>query len=111
MILIIGPTERRLCNDGYFRDFALFGTFQSCVKQYKSLPHALRRAKRLTDGGAPARAVVIPLSAGYSVEAGGTVIRTTPCPNKPGYVTHTHHRLSEFVYCADKIVAFPVHAC
>ena len=109
MILIIGPTERRLCNDGYFRPFAMYGSFGSCVKQYRSLPHAHRRATQLSYGNNKARVVIIPNDC--AIEAGGTVIRTVPCPDKPGYVTHTHHRLSEFVYCADKIVAFPVNAC
>lgn len=42
-----GPTIAAfLCRDDRFRDFAWFGTYSSCVKQYKTVGHALNTAKK-----------------------------------------------------------------
>ena len=91
MILIIHKDNtNRYCKDGYFRSFAMFGTFSDCVKQYRHLGQALRVAKKLSG-----RVVNIPDS--MEVEAGGTIIETIPCPNKEGYVNYTHHDLTNFV--------------
>lgn len=35
-----------LCHDGKFRDWASFGTFPYCVKQYKTVGHALNTASK-----------------------------------------------------------------
>lgn len=47
MILIINATGARLCQDNCWRSFANFGTYPECVKEYRSLGHAFRRAKRI----------------------------------------------------------------
>lgn len=47
MILIIDCDGKRLCHDDCFRDFANFGDFGSCVKVYKSLAWAKRKANHI----------------------------------------------------------------
>ncbi len=54
----------RLCQDNKWRAFCHFGTYKECVKEYRSLGFAKRKAKRV--GG---RVVRIP--EGVTVEAGG----------------------------------------
>lgn len=91
MILIIEKENtKRLCKDGYFRNFAMFGSFKDCTKIYKSLGQALYVAKKMS-----ARVVNIPDH--MRLEAGGTIIEEKPCPDKKGYVTYTHHDLTKFI--------------
>jgi len=91
MILIIHKDNtNRYCKDGYFRHFAMFGTFSDCVKQYRHLGQAKRVAK-LVSG----RVVYIPDS--MEVDAVGTVIETKDCPDKKGYVNYFNHDLTKFV--------------
>jgi hypothetical protein len=89
MILIINGNGALLCNDSCWRAFAMFGSVKGCAKQYKSLSHAQNRARHV--GG-----VVVKVPDGMSVEAGGTVIESVPCADKPGYVNYKHHKLIEF---------------
>ena len=86
MLFIINENGWRLCNDGRWRYFAMFGS----VKQYKTLGQARHHAEQV--GGK-----VVRIPEGMSVDASGTVIETIPCPDKPGYVQYKHHKLSEFV--------------
>lgn len=75
MILVI-KNGARLCCDNRWREFANFGTYPSCVKVYKSVGFAKRRA-RYNGGGVaviPPGAVVdavggVALSADASVTA------------------------------------------
>ncbi len=66
MILVCKDQSARLCQDGCWRYFANFGTYPECVKIYKSLGHALRRAKR--NGG-----YVVEIPEGFAVDASGVV--------------------------------------
>jgi len=90
MILIISENGRyRLCNDNRWRDFAMFGNVKGCVKQYRSMGHAKRRAKRV-------HGFVVLIPNGFEVDASGNVIETIPCIDKPGYVNYKHHKLTEY---------------
>ncbi len=89
-LVIINENGWRLCNDNRWRDFAVFGTVTGCVKEYRSLERAERRAKHI--GGK-----VVRIPEGMTVDASGTVIETINCPDKPGYVAYKHHKLDEFV--------------
>lgn len=98
MILIckqIGETLWRLCGDGQWRDFALFGTYASCVKQYRYIRAAHRTARKL--GG-----VVVVVPKGMSVQVDGLVIETLPAPDRPDYVIYKHHKLQEFIQPDDR---------
>jgi hypothetical protein len=91
MILIIEKENtKRLCKDGYFRDFAMFGSFKDCVKIYKTLGHAFHRAKEMS-----ARVVNIPDH--MKLEWSGTIIETVPCPDKEGYVQYFHPPITKFI--------------
>ncbi|MCK9462606.1 MAG: hypothetical protein M0R80_23555 [Proteobacteria bacterium] len=87
MILIINANGFRLCNDGYWRNFAMFGNVKGCVKQYRYKGHALRRAKHL--GG-----IVVQVPQGMEVDASGVVIETIPVGADK--VRYQHHKLSSF---------------
>lgn len=65
MVLIV-KDNMRLCNDGRFRQFANFGTFKECVKVYRSVSAATKKAKEVSGS-----AVSIP--AGHTVDACGSV--------------------------------------
>jgi hypothetical protein len=67
MILIINKENMRLCYDNIWRAFANFGSLSSCVKIYKSLGHAKRRAKR--NGGS-----VVEIPDGLTIDASGDVM-------------------------------------
>ena len=89
-LIIINDLGWRLCNDHRWRDFAMFGRVAGCLKEYKTLRHARRRAKHI--GGK-----VVRIPEGMTVDISGTVIETIDCPDKPGYVTYKHHNLAEYV--------------
>jgi hypothetical protein len=88
-LVLVVFKDSRLCKDGFFRKFAMFGTLPECVKTYKSVG-AARNVAKLRG----ARVSVVP--EGMRVEAGGIVIETVPCEDQPGYHTVKHHDLSEF---------------
>ena len=67
----------------------MFGNVAGCVKEYRSVGHALNRAKKI-------KGVVVQVPEGMEVDAGGKVIETIPVEDKPGYVTYQHHALTEF---------------
>ena len=87
--LIVNEQGDRLCNDNRWRQFAMFGSYQECVKEYRTKGHAKRQAKRI-------KGIVIKIPEGFAIEAGGTVIETVPVPDKPGYVNYVHHKLMEY---------------
>jgi len=94
MIFIINTNGSRLCGDNRWRNFAMFGSFHSCVKTYKTVSGAKRTAKRLKG-----KVVEIPSSDDVrrSVDASGNVIEAVDSPDKPGYERFTHRKLDEFV--------------
>lgn len=63
-MLLIVKDNMRLCQDNKWRTFANFGTYPECVKEYKSLGHARRKAKRV-------KGEVVQIPEGVTVEAGG----------------------------------------
>lgn len=93
LILIINDGGARLCKDGRWRGFANFGTMSSCVKTYKRMSAAVKRAHRI--GG---RVVLIQSDETVKrhVEAGGTVIEHYPTPDMPGFVYANHTTLDQF---------------
>ena len=44
---VLNAAGDRLCGDGQCRSFAMFGTYHSCVKVYKSYAYARKAAKNL----------------------------------------------------------------
>jgi hypothetical protein len=90
MILIIDLHGWRFCNDGYWRDFAMFGNVKGCVKQYKTVGRAKRHAKKVMGQ-------VVQVPQGMEVDASGSVIETVPCADKPNYEMFIHHKLTEFL--------------
>ncbi len=97
MILIIDGYGNRLCRDGKWRGFAIFGSVSSAARTYKRVSDAIRVAKHSTYG--VGRVVVVPSDEAVTrdVEAGGKVIEYHPVPDKPGFVTVTHASLEDFV--------------
>lgn len=89
MILLV-KDGYRYCQDGRWRDFAMFGSYRSCVKEYRSLGHARRIAKDLG-------AKVVQIPDGMEIDASGKVIERRPCEDKPGWENVVHHKLDEFV--------------
>ena len=94
LILIINDGGARLCRDGRWRGFANFGTMSSCVKTYKRMSAAVKKAGRV--GG---RVVLIQNDNSVErwVEAGGTVIEHYPTPDMPGFVYANQTTLDQFV--------------
>lgn len=70
MVFIINEHGLRLCRDHRWRLFAQFGTTPECVKQYKSLGWARRKARRI-------KGTVVRIPPGVIVEAAGTVYDKT----------------------------------
>ena len=93
MILIINQHGDRLCRDGRWRDFALFGNMRYCCKQYHSIGRAMAAAIRRNLGNF--RICKIP--GGLRVQAGSLCIETHPAPDQPGYVTYHHSRITDYV--------------
>jgi hypothetical protein len=82
MILIVKLIENtyyRLCQDGKWRSFANFGTYPECVKEYKSLGFAKKRAKKV-------KGQVAVIREGLEVDASGNV-----------FVAPTIHSLATFI--------------
>jgi len=91
------PGEMRaqslLCKDGRMRSFATFGTCRSCVRVYRRVKAAIKAACETTD----AYVAKLPMEDGYALEASGLVVRTVPAEGNPGFCTHSHHSLLEFL--------------
>jgi len=66
----IDGKDHRLCQDGKWRWFANFGTFAECVKEYRSLGHAKRRAKRV-------KGEVVVVGEGMAMDAVGNLAQAT----------------------------------
>ena len=67
---VVNPgTGMRLCKDNKWRDFAMFGTYRSCVKFYKRQINAQKVANRI-------RGKVSMLADNESMDASG---RITAC--------------------------------
>ena len=64
-------TGRRLCQDGFLRDFAHFGNTSSCVKVYKTHWWAYKKARKLSRGNKKFH--VLCLKSGQVMDASGTV--------------------------------------
>lgn len=67
-MLVVVRDGRRLCQDGYLREFANFGTFPECVKEYRKRGWAERKAKEI--GGQ-----VVEIYRGQSMDASGNIIK------------------------------------
>lgn len=91
MIIIINKDGLRLCKDNRWRDFAMFGTYASCVKIYKLLGAAKTKARHISG-----KVVVIP--DGMTIDASGRITETTQV-EKDGELwdLHTHHSVSKFI--------------
>jgi hypothetical protein len=83
MILIISVGGLRLCNDGRWRSFANYGCTPGCVKEYRLLSAAHKKAKRVKG-----RVVVIPKGKGYEINAVGEITNDE---------TNSKHTLEEFI--------------
>ncbi len=90
MYLIISKDGYRLCQDSRWRQHACFGTYGSCVKEYRRESAAITRAKRV--GGSVAK---VPADA--TVDASGKVIQRTPADDHPGFERVSHSELHEYV--------------
>jgi hypothetical protein len=87
MYLII-KVGNRLCQDKYWRRFANFGTYPECVKEYKSLYHARRAAKRF-------KGQVAKVPDEMEIDSSGDVMERLPI--KPGFERIIRHNLEEFI--------------
>ena len=47
MFLILNNDGMRYCQDGFWRDFAHFGTYPECVKEYRTRGWAENKAKKI----------------------------------------------------------------
>ena len=47
MILVINNSNYRLCQDNKWRDFANFGNYPECVKIYKRISSAFKKAEKI----------------------------------------------------------------
>ena len=96
LIMIIDESGSRLCRDGKWRGFAIYGSVSSAVRTYKRVSDAIRVAKHNTHG--VGRVVVVPSdeSVTRDVEASGKVIEYRPT-DTPGYVTVSHAELTDFL--------------
>ena len=82
-MILVTFNGMRLCQDNASRTFANYGTYPECVKEYKSLGHARRKAKRI--GG-----TVVRVPDGMEIDAAGQVIEYVD--SKP-----VIHQLQEYV--------------
>lgn len=94
MFLIINKDGYRMCQDGKWRDFANFGTYQENVKEYRSLGWAKRAIRGRN-------AAVVKVPEGMSVDASGKVLEEVP--TTPGYHRVVHHKLSEYIVARDPL--------
>ena len=99
MFIIATPTKR-LCQDGLLREFASFGTFKECVKVYKRVSIAARKARHLNAMRgflAPHKDkfMIIEIKEGMSINAAGQVIKTEPA--EPGFEKVTTVSYSEIL--------------
>lgn len=92
MIFIIDNEGRRLCRDNGWRDFAFDGTYPSCIKTFKTVGWAKRRAKK-TNG---AKVVHIPSSRKISMNAVGDIREEVPSRTK-GYTKHLTLEIKDFI--------------
>lgn len=77
-IVVCPETGRRLCWDNKWRDFANFGTYKECVKEFKYLESALKAGARYRikpAGKGDTLASVIHLYDNDSMDASGRVVR------------------------------------
>src|SRR4051812_20452700 len=90
MILVI-KGDYRLCQDNNWRSFANFGTYPECVKVYKSIYAARKKAKKL-------KGLVVKIPDGMSVDASGDVQEEVfSSTNGLDVASKTvHHKLTEF---------------
>ena len=78
LIVVCPETGRRLCYDNKWREFANFGTYKECVKEFKYLTSALKAGKRYRLKPAKVNETissVIHMYAGDSMDASGEVRR------------------------------------
>ena len=77
-IVVCPATGRRLCWDNKWRNFAHFGTFRECVKEFRYLASALKAGQRYRLPAArktDTAASVIHLYDNDSMDASGKVTR------------------------------------
>lgn len=65
-MIVIVKNGHRLCSDNRWREFANFGTYPECVKEYRSLGWAQKKAKKI--GG-----TVVELKEGETMDACGQI--------------------------------------
>jgi len=79
MWMVIHPeTGARLCKDHKWRNFALFGTYSSCVKFYKRKGNAQRVADRFRVNG---QTHIICLMEDETMDASGKIWKTIDLGN------------------------------
>lgn len=84
------------CKDKKLREFVLFGTPRWTAKQYRSIGHAVRVARRFSGQ-------VIKIPAGMKIEGSGRVVESIPSEEKPGYDTIRLHNMFEFIVPSSKV--------
>ncbi|RDJ34932.1 MAG: hypothetical protein DWQ19_08850 [Crenarchaeota archaeon] len=89
-IIIDKTTKARLCCDFLWRTFANFGTYNSCVKFYKSKAAAIKRAKRLN-----CQPMVLGLPEDLHLDAGGNCWFEEEI--SPGWINNIPAKLEDFV--------------
>ena len=72
-IIVSDLTGDRFCKDEAFRSFALFGTFPSCVKIYRTMGWATNMQKLLLMHNV--ETTIIPIHDGDVMDASGRITR------------------------------------
>ena len=94
MIVVINNRGDRLCKDGRWRDFALFGTYRYCVKNYTSVRRARAAlARRGFHPGSGGRVCQTP--PGIALQSGGGCIEQRLAGE--GLVTCHHTKIADYV--------------
>lgn len=96
MHIIMRADGKRLCQDGFWRDFASFGTFPECVKVYRQQGRATSKAKSLnahalytkrTNPSVIAGIHVVTVPPSYSMDASGRIFNC-----ETNSELHNYHR-------------------
>ena len=81
---------KQLCNDNLFREMSPFGSEGCCLKTYKTLGGAMRKASRI-------KGRVINIPNDRRINMCMQIVEDVPCPDKPGYESLIRHEIDEFV--------------
>jgi len=103
MWIILHPVNgARFCKDNKWRTFALFGSYNSCVKTYKHKGHAQRKASQIAyrDSTTNRQTYIVFVGKNQSIDASGLIIETIPSTQK-GYVSYV--KAEPEAYCISKV--------